>query len=120
MKRIYNPPKTLKELVDTLKRRYPHLDRLVNENENAQVCISYCDSDEDEIDVEDTKDLVEAYRYGLLKKKKNVLKFNVNLFSKEEEARIHQEAPNPSQAINMEKFLDSGSEDIDYYVPKYE
>lgn len=43
--------------METLKRRYTSLPLTLNQNENAQIYLSYLDSDDEEIDVEDTRDL---------------------------------------------------------------
>ena len=60
--------------------------------------------------------MLEAYRYGHLKKKKHVLKFNINVFTKaEEDADILKKR---GEMIMGGKFLNSSTESIEYYEPK--
>ena len=87
LKRIFNPPKNLPELIDVLKKRFPDIEQEMTQP-NAYVALSYMDNDGDLIDVEDSRELLEAYRYGQMITKSNVMKFHLTVQTRERKNEI--------------------------------
>ena len=83
VKRIYNPPKLMSDLFSIIKSRFKNIEREITADKTKDIALSYLDCDGDEINVEDARDLIEAYRYARMVAKDKVLKFLVKIYSKD-------------------------------------
>ena len=53
-------------MVDVLRKRFPTINEDLERGKaaHAQIVLRYSDNDGDEIEIEDSQELLEAYRYG--------------------------------------------------------
>lgn len=65
VKRVHNPPKNYDELVQTLIRRFRDLrERCEKDPEHLALALKYQDDEGELVEVENSGDLIQAYRYA--------------------------------------------------------
>jgi hypothetical protein len=78
-KRINNPPKNLQELHEIIRLRFKDLDDKLKKDNSLGIAIEYIDDEGERILVDDSRELIEAYKYAeIASENKNILKFMID------------------------------------------